>query len=961
MTKHMVITLSLDPEPLSGKPDKTTPEGVAKVELISKRVVRHSVDITLENLIAEHTEKARTIAPAVFNKGSTGKVSRKNTNWRQQQLFMLDIDNEIEGISIVTVEDALGRCAKYDVKPFFIYHSMSSTLGNERFRMGFLYDQVVTNPNERDMVQDLLQMLFPEADNTKDRARMFYGSHSGAVHIDYDARVDLPSLFISTFHFRKHVDPSHYRRSMERLIRRYSLSSLYDMDPMEYAAKHPPRSLVLRDDDFLTSSEEGSGGWGGRENSEAEERFILGENSLPPIDNMGTRKKSPILDFSSPTALNDDVKTRSKNEHETNFGSRVLVKNFNFDLAREKCNLLDLLLNKTEDLSYNENYLLTLNLIQIEGGQRLLLDSISKRAEHLDSEYDEKERYLRTQDAIDFAKANGYNAKGCSDVCRFYANGQCQPSWYSICQINADVGYRVIEASTEVSPVAARNSARLKVQDFVEAPNQGQTLAMCSPPGLGKTNDYKDIEGALIVVPTHRLAREVKERSNNPNAIVVPELPLHVLPRETQAAFRAAHAKGAHKTAVGIIHSANKNNKYPEITKYLELVEQSKRVSNTVIITHERYLIEKDEYPHDLVIIDEDIARSAYSCKSITMFDLQMASSILTDHRTEFSSADFAQLQQFLVLLGNPDGNANWRSMKTPAFSRAALDSIDTILGRESTIRSNVIGLFNSAYYTQIRDSPQIWYIQSRDVKKEGAKTLSMSATLPKVIAEVMFGTLDYYDAGNVRTAGTIVQFREKSFSRDQLGRSPGILQKLAGNLKMPVITYKDYKSDLGEYASHMHFGNTEGLNDHTGQDIVVVGTPNRPFPVYLLMATLFGLAEEDKEYSDAPVTKTRVLNGIESKFTAVGDEGILQVQNYMILSDLIQAIGRARIIDNEVTVYLFTNWPVPNTVLEEAPDWLYNSKGFAQGDIPEMSFDECYGSPYEIVGAPDYQEPIGL
>ena len=95
---------------------------------------------------------------------------------------MLDIDNEIEGISIVTVEDALGRCAKYDVKPFFIYHSMSSTLGNERFRMGFLYDQVVTNPNERDMVQDLLQMLFPEADNTKERQNVLWQSLWSCTH-----------------------------------------------------------------------------------------------------------------------------------------------------------------------------------------------------------------------------------------------------------------------------------------------------------------------------------------------------------------------------------------------------------------------------------------------------------------------------------------------------------------------------------------------------------------------------------------------------------------------------------------------------------------------------------------------------------------------------------------------------------------------------------------------------------
>ena len=72
---------------------------------------------------------------------------------------------------------------------------------------------------------------------------MFYGSHSGAVHIDYDARVDLPS-FISTFHFRN-IDPSHYRRSMERLIRRYSLSSLYDMDLWSMLQASPDRWFLV--------------------------------------------------------------------------------------------------------------------------------------------------------------------------------------------------------------------------------------------------------------------------------------------------------------------------------------------------------------------------------------------------------------------------------------------------------------------------------------------------------------------------------------------------------------------------------------------------------------------------------------------------------------------------------------------------------------------------------------------
>ena len=954
MAKNAVITICLDSEALSNKPNGNTPEGKDKIGKISKRAVKNVVHITLEDFITEHMVKARTVVPAIFNKGTTGKIARSNNNWHQQQLLMIDIDNEKPDIPVVTVKEALSRCEKYGIKPFFIYHSLSSTFDNERFRVGFLYEDVIKDPSERNMVQDLLQMLFPEADHTQDRARMFFGSHSGAAYIDYEARIDVPSLFSGAYHFRKHIDPSHYRRDMQRLIRRYKLFLIHGVEPMEYAAKCPPRSLVPLDDDILTSSEKSSGGVGGN-NLKEEEKFTLGEKILAPIDTIGGRTKSPILDLSSPTAFNDDVKIQSQNGQEgTNSGPRDLIKNFNFDRARERCGLLDLLLNGSDDLGYNENYLLTLNMIQIAGGQQLLLNSISTREEHPDSEYDEKERYQRTKDAIDFAKAHGYNAEGCSDVCRFYASGQCNPGWYSICQMNFGVDYKVIEQPEKVSPATARNNSRLQVQRFVSEPNLGQTLIFCSPPGSGKTNDYKDIEGALIVVPTHRFAQEVRERSNNPNVIVVPELPLHVLPRATQIAYNTAHAKGAHKTASGIIHSANKGGKYPEITKYLELVEQSKQVANTVIITHERYLIDKNEYPHELVIIDEDITKSACSCNSITASDIEAAGKMLTHHSAKFSSEDFAEIKKLIDRLVTPVGNGSWVYEKTPTFSQAALDAIDTILGREEIVKSNVIGLFSSSYYTRDTKSsnvnPHVWYIQGRDAKKEGAKTLLMSATLPRFVAEFMFGAgLDYYDVGNVETQGKIVQYREESFSKYYLDNNPGVLQKLADNLKMPIITYKNYKSDLGDCASHMHFGNTEGLNMHKGQDIAVIGTPNRPFPVYLLMAALFGLAEEGKEYSDAPVTKTRFLNGIESKFTAVSDDNILTVQNYMVLSDLIQALGRARIIDHNVVVHLFTNWPVPNAVIEKAPSWLYSDSELNLKVACKINFDESYADLHDV------------
>jgi len=50
--------------------------------------------------------KARTVVPAIFNKGTTGKIARSNNNWHQQQLLMIDIDNEKPDIPVVTVKEA---------------------------------------------------------------------------------------------------------------------------------------------------------------------------------------------------------------------------------------------------------------------------------------------------------------------------------------------------------------------------------------------------------------------------------------------------------------------------------------------------------------------------------------------------------------------------------------------------------------------------------------------------------------------------------------------------------------------------------------------------------------------------------------------------------------------------------------------------------------------------------------
>lgn len=380
-------------------------------------------------------------------------------------------------------------------------------------------------------------------------------------------------------------------------------------------------------------------------------------------------------------------------------------------------------------------------------------------------------------------------------------------------------------------------------------------------------------------------------------------------------------------------------------------MQASKSAQNTVIITHERYLVEKDEYPHELVIIDEDIIRTAYSCNVVSFEEISRAFRVIFGHKAEFQPEEFSKIQEFHLALAMNGDYKGWVAFNSLKLKQKSLDVIAKVLGNDRGITENVIGLFSSDLYTQnTKDGPKkgsIYYLSVRPIKKKGARHLILSATIPEEIAISVFGQdVEYYNSGSIETKGRVIQYREKSFSKYLMDNDPMLLSKLTDNLNMPIITHKRYKSRLDRCHSFMHFGNTEGLNEYAGMNIAVVGTPYMPFPVYLLMAVAFGFADCEKEYSDAPVTKSRVLNGIESKFTAVADDEILTVQNYLVSSQLIQATGRARIIDNNVEVLLFSNWPVFEAEINEAPSWLY--EGVDSDKVIDLAFEYDLFDEYE-------------
>lgn len=123
------------------------------------------------------------------------------------------------------------------------------------------------------------------------------------------------------------------------------------------------------------------------------------------------------------------------------------------------------------------------------------------------------------------------------------------------------------------------------------------------------------------------------------------------------------------------------------------------------------------------------------------------------------------------------------------------------------------------------------------------------------------------------------------------------------------VITFM--KENIGS----LHFGNTEGSNTLEGEDILVVGTPYHTEFLYKLAAFSMGIDfNEDEKMTSQDI----IYNGYAFKFTTFQNEDLRAVHFWMLESELEQAVGRARLLRNECTVHLFSNFPLSQSEMVE-------------------------------------------
>lgn len=122
--------------------------------------------------LAQKIGTGHTVCPAVLN-GS------KAADWREQQVFMVDIDNADKNQPQLSEEQAVEICDEHGLPLAMYYQTFGYSEDHPKFRLVFILDSVVTEPNLRRTIMERLISIFPQSDKACTNGnRLFLGTNS---------------------------------------------------------------------------------------------------------------------------------------------------------------------------------------------------------------------------------------------------------------------------------------------------------------------------------------------------------------------------------------------------------------------------------------------------------------------------------------------------------------------------------------------------------------------------------------------------------------------------------------------------------------------------------------------------------------------------------------------------------------------------------------------------------------
>lgn len=172
------------------------------------------------------------------------------------------------------------------------------------------------------------------------------------------------------------------------------------------------------------------------------------------------------------------------------------------------------------------------------------------------------------------------------------------------------------------------------------------------------------------------------------------------------------------------------------------------------------------------------------------------------------------------------------------------------------------------------------------------------------------------YEEKKVRYTGKLIQYTYHSLGRKDLTKKLQVFDVAKELANESIYGFIAYQTFLGKdkVTNHnflqLHFGNTMGINEYKGKNIGIIGTFYKIEPAYKLIACYLG-ANVNQEVDKNPRPRRVTYKNRNFLITTYAEPLLQEIQLYAIESEMEQCVGRARLLRENCTVYLFSAFPV--------------------------------------------------
>lgn len=177
MTEGSVkMQVYLDNQQFTNKPKNS------EIGIITNKIYKQRANLDLRELAKEIAEKGKTVMLATYI------ANLKQSELEQQSILMLDFDNHDKDNQF-TLEQALNDKFIKD-NACFIYRTFSDSRIIDKFRVVFALDNQLNTADEVTRAYRYLLSKYNQADQkTKNPNRLFFGSNSGFIELDFNNRL----------------------------------------------------------------------------------------------------------------------------------------------------------------------------------------------------------------------------------------------------------------------------------------------------------------------------------------------------------------------------------------------------------------------------------------------------------------------------------------------------------------------------------------------------------------------------------------------------------------------------------------------------------------------------------------------------------------------------------------------------------------------------------------------------